>query len=281
MAVKPTRKPKPPVEWPAVKGCTLVYAPTKQAGEYAALACNLFRGCGHCCAYCYVPRVGHMTRASFDAGAADRAAFRKGIRREAAKYQMAGVTEQVMLSFMTDPYHPFDTSLTRETLEILIDHGMGVCTLTKGGTRALRDLDLFRPDQDAFATTLTSLDDNFSLKWERNAPLPSDRIEALKRFFERGIYTWSSLEPTLNIEASLAIIRETHGFVNRYKIGKANDCGALTKTTDWRDYTLRAIDLCHQVGAAHYIKKDLQMYLPPGYHNPMRVPQFHFERPTE
>jgi hypothetical protein len=49
----------------------------------------------------------------------------------------------------------------------------------------------------------------------------------------------------------------------------------MTKTTDWRDYTLRMLDTLNRVGARHYIKKDLQPILPPGYPNPLRVPQHH------
>ena len=111
-----------------------------------------------------VPPVVHMTRPNFDAGAEPRPDFLKKLRKEARLYQQAGITEQVMLSFTPDPYHPdhpTGTTLTRHTLEVLIEHGMGVCVLSKGGTRALRDIDLFRPDRDAFAATLTSLDDAF------------------------------------------------------------------------------------------------------------------------
>ena len=180
-----------------------------------------------------------------------------------------------MLSFTSDPYHPGDTTPTRETLITLIEHGMGICTLSKGGTRALRDLDLFRPHRDAYAATLTSLDDAFSSKWERGAPLPGDRIAALRAFHEHGIFTWTSLEPTLDIEASLAIVRATHEFVDLYKVGKANYLKAITKTTDWQGYTERMIELLTRLGKAHYIKQDLQPYLPPGYHNPLRVPQYH------
>ena len=179
-----------------------------------------------------------------------------------------------MLSFTTDPYHTGDTSLTRMTLNVLKDHGLGICTLTKGGTRALRDLDLFRPKRDAFASTLTSLDDKFSKKWERNAALPADRIAALRKFHEAGIFTWVSLEPTLDIDASLAIVKATHPFVDLYKVGRVNYL-PMTKTTDWQDYTLRMIDLLNAVGAKHYIKKDLQKFLPPGYKNPLRIPQHH------
>lgn len=255
---------------------TIIYVPKTDAFEYAPLAVNLYKGCGHKCAYCFVPATIHMSREEFDRGVSGlKVQYWKRLWREAARNQRDGITEQVMLSFTADPYHPFDTRPTRVTLQVLIEHGMGVCTLSKGGTRALRDLDLFRPSRDAYAATLTSLDDAFSLKWERNAPLPGDRIAALRRFHQAGIFTWVSLEPTLDIEASLAIVRATHGFVNHYKIGMANGCGALTKTTDWQGYTSRMIDLLAQLNKSHYIKESLQPFLPPGYHNPMRIMQHH------
>jgi len=40
-----------------------------------------------------------------------------------------------------------------------------------------------------------------------------------------------------------------------------------------RDDTERMIKLCARLGVAHYIKKDLQGYLPAGYSNPLRVQQ--------
>ena len=254
--------------------CTYIYEPAGQAGEYAPLATNPYRGCGHKCAYCYVPHVIKMDRAEFNAGANDRPGFLRALTADARKLQAAGITEQVMLSFTTDPYHPGDTSLTRSTLEVLQAHGLGVCTLTKGGKRALRDVDLFRHERDAFASTLTSLSDEFSLKWESGAALPGDRVETLRAFHERGIFTWVSLEPTLDCDASIEIIRETHEFVDLYKIGRVNYL-PMTKTTDWRDYTLRILDVVAEVGAKHYIKRDLQKYLPTGYPNPLRVQQHH------
>lgn len=258
----------------SIKGCNYIYAPKGQAGEYAPLAANPYRGCGHKCAYCYVPLVTKQKRSEFDAGAVERANFIKGLLKDAAKYKQADITEQVMLSFTTDPYHPGDTTLTRRTIEILQDHGLAVCTLTKGGTRALRDIDLFRPERDAFASTLTSLDESFSRKWERGAALPSDRIAAVKAFHQRGIFTWVSLEPTIDVQASLDIVKATHQFVDLYKIGRVNYLD-ITKTTDWRDYTLRMIDLCQSLGVKHYVKKDLQAFLPVGYENPLRVEQHH------
>lgn len=254
--------------------CHIIYAPRGQAGEYSPLATNPYRGCGHGCAYCYVPRVLKMDRKTFDAGAEPRGDFEAKLLKDAAKYRAAGIREQVMLSFTTDPYHPGDTALTRRTLEILREHDLGFCTLTKGGTRALRDIDLFRPDRDAFASTLTSLDDRFSKKWERGAALPGDRLVALRAFHESGIFTWVSLEPTLDCDSSIAIVEATHEFVSLYKVGRVNYL-PMTKTTDWADYTARMIETLQRLGAAHYIKKDLQRFLPPDYPNPLRVPQHH------
>jgi DNA repair photolyase len=257
----------------SVKGRDYIYAPKGQAGEYAPLACNPYRGCGHGCAYCYVPLVTKQDRKEFDAGAIPRPDFLLKLAKDARKYQALGITEQVLLSFTTDPYNPFDTSITAATLEVLQSYGLGFCTLTKGGLRATVDMDMFRPQRDAFASTLTSLDDRFSKKWERNAALPGDRIAALRRFHEKGIFTWVSLEPTLDVEASLAIVDATHQFVDLYKVGRANYLKEITRTTDWADYTLRMVDKLQAIGKAHYIKRDLQPYLPKGYFNPLRVQQ--------
>jgi DNA repair photolyase len=216
-----------------------------------------------------------MDRKEFDAGAVPKPDFLTKLRNDARKLQALGITEQVMLSFSTDVYNPYNISLTRPALKILIEHGLAFCVLTKGGTRALVDIDLYRPAREAFASTLTSLDESFSRKWDRNAAPPADRIAALKAFHAAGIFTWVSLEPTLDVEASLAIVEATHGFVDLYKVGRANYLKEITRTTDWRAYTERMIEALNRVGARHYIKRDLQPFLPAGYPNPLRVPQHH------
>ena len=265
---------QPPVspELEAVAACSFIYVPSGAASEYAQFAANPYRGCGNCCEYCYAPALKHMRRSEFDAGAVPRENFLGDLKKDARRFRDAGIHEQVTLSLTTDPYHPGDTRLTRRTIEVLIEHGLAVCVLSKGGTRAMRDIDLYRPLHDCFAATLTSLDDVFSRKWERKGALPADRIEALKAFHNSGIFTWVSLEPTLDVESSLAIVEATHSFVDLYKIGRVNYIG-LGKKTDWADYTLRMADLCRRLGVAHYFKQSLACYLPAGYPNLMRVTQ--------
>jgi DNA repair photolyase len=97
----------------AIKGCSYIYVPAGQAGEYAPLAANPYRGCGYGCAYCYVPMALRMKREEFDAGASPRRNYLDNLRKDARKYKAAGIEEQVMRSFTTDVYNPFDRAWPR------------------------------------------------------------------------------------------------------------------------------------------------------------------------
>lgn len=242
--------------------CKVIYEPKGRAGEYHRLACNLYRGCGHKCTYCYVPAAIFMPREKFDAGALPRNNALRELEADAKVYQAHGITETVMMSFTTDPYNPDDVQqqLTRQGIKILQAHGLGVCALTKGGYRALRDIDLFRVGRDQFATTLTSIDDAVSLEWEGGAALPKERMATLKQFHDAGIYTWVSLEPVYDVEATLEIIRLTHSYVDLFKVGKIN-YHRVGKTIDWYDFTARAVDLLNEVGANYYLKEDLKPFM--------------------
>lgn len=258
----------------SIKSCKHIYAPAGKALEYADLATNPYTGCGNQCVYCYVPNILRMKRPDFDALALPRVGYIESLTRDAKKYKSVSCDKQIMFSFTTDPYHPFDTQLTREAIEVLIDNNLAFCALTKGGARALRDIDLYRPNKDCFASTLTSFDDSFSKKYERGAAVASERIATLKKFNESGVFTWVSIEPTLSVIEAKKIITETNGFVNHYKIGKANYI-KMKDEINWEQYTIEIVDLCLKLGVSFYIKKDLQEYIPTNLCNPMRIKQ-HF-----
>lgn len=263
---------------PIVPGADVIYRPKGNAGEYAPLAANPYRGCGHGCKYCYVPNATHIDRNLFNDGAVPRADFLPRLRSDIGRYRRAGVcdghpADQVFITFSSDPFHPGDLRHTEETIITLKNGGMAFCTLSKGGARALPFVGLYRPSRDAYAASLTGLDGAFSRMWEPDAAMPWERIETLRRFYEAGIFTWVSLEPTLDAQASIDIVKETHEFVDLYKIGKANYVKKVSDAIDWRDYVERVTATCRALRKQHYVKLDLQQFLPPGYHNPLRIPQ--------
>lgn len=212
------------------------------------------------CVYCFGPAVTRRSRSQF-VRSTTRPNFLRKLEREAAKYQAAGVTDRILLCFTCDPYQHLDAKLgvTRETIQTLHWHGLRVQVLTKGGSRALRDIDLFT-DRDAFATTLTFLDDDRSVEWEPRAALPGDRVSTIRRFHDAGVPTWVSLEPVIDPASSLEIIRRTHEFVDLYKIGKLN-YRPEAQGVDWAQFVRDAVGLLEELGKDYYIKKDLARYL--------------------
>ena len=239
----------------------LIYEPAGRAREYAALACNIYRGCDHACEYCYAPAA---TRRAFEifSHPEERADFLPKLRKEAVAL---APTEPVLLCFTCDPYQSLDErlGLTRETIKILHSAGHAVHILTKGGSRALRDMDLLGK-RDAFATTLTLLDSAESLAREPGASSPEDRIATVETMHSRGIPTWVSLEPVLDPDIALEIIRRTHRFVDLFKVGRWN-YDARAKLIDWAKFALDATRLLTTLGKAHYVKKDLACFLPDGH----------------
>ncbi len=244
---------------------SVLYTPKGRAREYSPLAVNHYSGCTHACAYCYVPTIPPYkfkknARDTFHSCPKPRTKLIQQLERDCRNNPGNG--ERVLLSFTTDPYQPLDSKyrLTRQVIQTLHAHGYAVQILTKGGSRALYDLDVFTV-RDAFAVTMTLLSDEHSLKWESGAALPSDRIYALHAFHEAGIPTWVSLEPVLNPESALEIIRQTHSFVDLFKIGKLNH-HPLEKRIDWCDFGVRAVEMCESYGQPYYIKDDLEALLP-------------------
>lgn len=190
-----------------------------------------------------------------------RADILRKLENDAGYFSEQGESRQVMFCFACDPYQRLDVEkgITRQAIKILHRHGLTVCILTKGGTRALRDLDLMGP-KDSFATTLTCLDDGESLKWEPGAALPEDRFDTLRRFHAVGVPTWVSLEPVLNPATTLELIRRTSDYVDHYKVGTLNH-HPLAKRIDWATFARQAKALLEGMGKSYYLKRDLAAYL--------------------
>jgi len=254
----------------------VIYEPKGRAGEYAPLAINLYRGCGHGCVYCFGPGTLYIERAEFIKAAPRPNIIEKLIKDApvaAATYD--GNDKRVLLCFTCDPYQPIDEvhRLTRQAIILLHANGFDVTILTKAGKRAERDFDLLSPrliehSSDEFATTLTFLDETNSLKWEPRAAAPSSRIDTLKKAHDLGIKTWVSLEPIIDLAESIEIIKQPHTFVDLFKVGKLNYAEKLpdsfraqVKNINWRKVVMESIAALKQYGCRYYIKKDLRCYL--------------------
>lgn len=238
-----------------------IYETRGKAREYRELACNLYTGCDHKCAYCYAPSVLQRDRQNFYDAVNPRPGVIEAIQKESKRYVECGDTRQVLFCFTCDPYNNADVKykLTRQAIIACHNNGMPICTLTKGGFRALRDIDLFTA-QDSFASTLTCLDPDKSLLWEPGAALPQERFDTLKKFHSAGIPTWVSLEPVIDPEWTKQIIMETHEYVDEFKVGILN-YHPRSKEIDWRQFGYEVKELLDNLGCKYYLKRDLRILL--------------------
>jgi DNA repair photolyase len=131
-----------------------IYKPRGAALEYSPLAVNLYTGCPHGCKYCYVPGCLRKTPEEFHGAYTPRKNIVAMIQCDLEEMEKAQDKRTVLLCFTCDPY-PGDDMVTREVLERFREFNQPFQLLTKGGMRAVRDFDLYKPG-DAYAATLTA-----------------------------------------------------------------------------------------------------------------------------
>lgn len=237
-----------------------IYQPSGRAREYSPLALNLYKGCTHGCKYCYVPRIFGKWNKSYDHADCQPAFDPSELEKSAAKLQGCG--KQILLSFTGDPYCGIDNTPTRQALEILNRYQHHVAILTKGGTRCLKDIDLFRQfgNRIKVGATLTFDNEKDSSEWEPGGATPQDRIDTLRRLHDEGIITWASFEPVIIPEQSLQMLELAAPYLSHCKIGKLNNYNGLDATIDWASFIREAVAICRHHNLPFYVKDDLATF---------------------
>ena len=235
-----------------------VYVPRGKASEYAELAVNIFEGCDHNCSYCYASKMLRKDKEEFHASMIPRAKILEDLRHDAKILE--GDERKILLCFTCDIYAKGTTkhsSLVTEALTILLEHGLNINILTKGGTRSLRDYDLLLKykDQVTMGASLVFRNDTDALQHEPNAAITSDRCRALYQYYRAGIKTWVSLEPVWSDEDACGIIDITKNFTDSYKIGKLN-YHPNAKEIDWEKTIMRIKTHCIVNEVDYMLKKD-------------------------
>jgi DNA repair photolyase len=236
----------------------MIYEPKGKAREYAPLALNIYKGCTHGCLYCYGPSAMHTTRQEYFSDSNAKKDTIRGIIADCRKH--VGCQDEILLSFIGDPYQPDEMTLglTRAAIQLLIQYGLRFTILTKGGTRACRDFDfLERYPQSRFGSTIVFMDQRLAAHWEPGASSIQDRIDAVKRAHALGIATWISLEPVIEPEQALEVIRELHPYVGHWKVGKINHSKDEEVKHDWIGFREEVSALLKSVEADFYIKDSL------------------------
>lgn len=239
----------------------VIYETRGKAREYAPLGLSIYKGCDFGCTYCSVPKTKNVDKELFKT---DVTVFKNDFlaKLESDCVKLAGTDKDVLLSFTSDCYNNLNekVGLTRDALAILRKYAIPFTVLTKGGLRACADFDLYKAGVDAYAVTLTFLDEKKGRAFEPEAASPSERIASLKMAKMKGIKTWVSLEPVIDPVETLAVIKEVAPFTDLFKIGKINYEEELENAVDWAKFVVDVEELLATVGNAYILKEGLLAY---------------------
>lgn len=237
----------------------IIYKPKGPALEYSERALNIYKGCTHGCLYCFGKRrMSPSQKIDCDTYANPKGHLLEKLRHK-VKTLAPKTTPEILLSFIGDPYQhaEMEFGLTRASLEVLNDHQLRYTVLTKGGTRGAADFDILEEGLGRFGTSLVWLDQGKADYWEPAAASIADRIKAIQQAHEMGIPTWLSLEPVIEPDQALQVIKELHPIIKHWKVGKINHMPEIEKSHDWVKFREAARELLESLGADYYLKASL------------------------
>lgn len=241
----------------------IIYHPKGKAREYADLALNIYKGCTHGCKYCYAARSPWKPQNEYFSMPDPKSDLIGRLTKDCESLvNHPSPVPEILISFIGDPYQPIemDLHLTRETIKTLKKFGLPFTILTKGGMCAVRDFDLLAGyDKARFGTTLCFIDQAKADEWEPQAAIVQSRIMAIEEAKRRNIPTWVSLEPVIDTDEALRVIRQIHNVVDYWKIGKINHHHGIEKAINWRVFRENVTTLLDSLHASYSLKQSLLM----------------------
>lgn len=157
---------------------------------------NIYRGCESQCIYCDSRsdcyQIDDFSDVLVKVNAIDI------IRKELKNKRVKGV---IGTGAMSDPYTRVERkyNLTGKALKVIEEYGFPVNIITKSDL-ILKDIETLKSINRTYASvafTLTTTDDKLAAKIEPGAPLPSQRLKAMKLLSEAGIHTGVTMMPIL------------------------------------------------------------------------------------
>lgn len=235
--------PKNDIEYQERLSFRWLYYPSGPAEEYARIAGNFRRGCGHGCEYCYGPEIMRMTPEQFHQ---PNAPLLKKFSLENAEHDLAlmadaGDEGPVQLCFIGDPFDPTCRMEPMEgVLQLCTEYGVRPQILTKAGIFAALWMDEIEAARGIFGQTIVFRSDASRKLWEPDA----STIESRWKAFDAAGWdmdTWLSIEPVIDPQQAMEVIaRALESPVRRIHVGKWNH-NKQAKEIDWHEFASAAI----------------------------------------
>ena len=201
----------------------LIYQPKGKAREYSPWACNLYNGCTNNCSYCYNKKgVGSKLLGkegvTLKSGFKDIEEAHLTFVKELDKYKdnILADGKGLFFNFVSDPFLEETWVLNYWCAQYALRRGVSCVFLSKKRPHSsMIELFVKYKTMVKVGFTLTGMDE-----LEPNADTNSERIEAIRDLENRGVRTWASIEPIINVARSLYLMSRAYNVGCReFKIG--------------------------------------------------------------
>lgn len=187
---------------------------------------DTYKGCTFGCEYCFANNRGggnffdqfqvvdmnyvrHLFEAAIDNGDCST------IKRECLNHYVP-----IHLGGLSDPFQSAEWKYgaTYDFLALTKKYNYPVNISTKTAYIPDKYFDVLDPIIHTFSISLIGLSDDYVRVWERNTPSAQERIEFIKELKKRGFWVSIRIQPIIDIEEVVDLIKATDSFVDYYTV---------------------------------------------------------------
>lgn len=200
--------------------------------EWADFSYNIGTGCENNCRYCYARDI------TAEMAIKDGKAFKSADwHKEIVRTWKADIHQTADGNIMFPSMHDVTPAYLQtyiKTLRNILNAGNQVVIVTKPRLECISTLcEQFQDHKEMmlFRMTITSLDENLARLWEPGAPLPEERLAALRLAFNSGYQTSVSVEPMIDsVDRTIELYQTVLPYLTEdIWFGKMNDIDRRVK----------------------------------------------------
>jgi DNA repair photolyase len=219
--------------------------PGQGVSEWAKYSYNIGSGCSNDCRYCYAREISQnygLHQCGLEWSQEVVKPYKTDIHQNSD-----GIVMFPSMHDISEYYLP--TYI--ETLGNLLNAGNAVVIVTKPRLACVQAIcEAFPQHRDymLFRMTITSLNTDVSQLWEPGAPLPEERVAALRYAYDAGFQTSVSVEPMLDTVENMVTLYHTlsHYLTEDIWFGKMNDIDRRVDTSELEVVTAAQAILANQ-----------------------------------
>lgn len=186
---------------------------------------DTYHGCSFGCSYCFVNARGGFFH--FDYQLTDINLVRKWFHEAIDLGETNNIKKEFLnqrvplhLGGLSDPFQPIEWKygVTYEFLKLSKEYNYPVNISTKTAHLPDKYWDVLDPKIHTFSISLMGWSDEYIRKWEDRTPLASERLEFVKELKRRGFWVGIRIQPIVDIEEVLELVRNSQDYVDYYTV---------------------------------------------------------------